>query len=393
MKYLMLIIVFLIGCSKTEQPIVNNTYKLEWKKDIMNGKMTGSMRPVIYEDFVIYSRGFMESEDHAIIAYNKKNGKKEWVWNDYFDEYDRGLGPRRANYIYNNVLVVTTGRDVYAIDVENGQTLWKTREDYDGRVVISGLDNTIFHVKYVLDETQSYVAYEYIAKADIYTGKWEEIVRINNTIGNNLNLNVKHPQVHINNQGDTILAFGYGTWHFTLQEGHGYVSFYNTTTKELVVKEYEDINTVSNYIYDGKYYTGGGTLRCFDLDTYELLWDTPTPNGAGFPIVRDGVMFFNSEGLTPSIHAINPNTGQILWKTLTNGSGSLLDYKDGVIFYAGGGFMRAIQASDGQVLWKAESPDYAANSDAFFEDIVTIDPETNKLYTGNYFNALCYQLE
>ena len=111
-------------------------------------------------------------------------------------------------------------------------------------------------------------------------------------------------------------------------------------------------------------------------------------------IMADGKLVIGTEGLKPMHHALDPDTGEILWSTRTSGTCSTMEYHNCVIYFTGGGDgkLHALNASTGEHLYKLTSPDYAQNSNLYFGTALTVDKKTNRLYTHNWYNALCYQL-
>ena len=77
-----------------------------------------------------------------------------------------------------------------------------------------------------------------------------------------------------------------------------------------------------------------------------------------------------------------------------------MSYLNGVIYFVGGGDgkLHAVEAATGKYLWRLESPDKAANKNAYFQSsLCAVVPGKNgakgKVVVLTGLNAYCYEAE
>jgi len=62
----------------------------------------------------------------------------------------------------------------------------------------------------------------------------------------------------------------------------------------------------------------------------------------------------------------------------------------GVVYYTDGISLRGVDAASGEVLLEVEAPSRANDDGAFFQPVLTIDHENDRIYTASYTHAYCY---
>ena len=157
------ILLFAFGCSKSEQPN-SNTPKLVWKTPLLNGSESFTFNPVVYKDMVIYGVKYARldhSEEPSIVAFKKATGERVWEWKDT-KKINESFSPGWDYYIYQNIFVLSSGPRVYAIDLETGQSLWKTQAPESGIGNIVGLGSKLYYVQMAINKTK-----ETLCTADI----------------------------------------------------------------------------------------------------------------------------------------------------------------------------------------------------------------------------------
>ncbi|MCA9974087.1 MAG: hypothetical protein KC425_27935, partial [Anaerolineales bacterium] len=77
---ILMIVMILAACSK--EPPVPVGPELVWSVSLTTGGLASSIRPIIYQDKVIYSRNPL-TPPSTLLAFNKHTGEKIWEWDDY----------------------------------------------------------------------------------------------------------------------------------------------------------------------------------------------------------------------------------------------------------------------------------------------------------------------
>ena len=179
---------------------------------------------------------------------------------------------------------------------------------------------------------------------------------------------------------------------------------YNLSTRTIVyeVLTDPDPDLENNYgtgqlpiIHQNRVYCAVGLdIICHDLLTGKQIWSKRYPSIFSF----SGLLFLpelnrlyaNCENQT--LYCLDPLHGNHVWTELSSGTSSQLTHHNGVIYFTGGGdgLLHAVDAQTGTHIWKAEAPFRKKDDDAFFEDGITIDPQTNRIYAYDWVRALCF---
>jgi outer membrane protein assembly factor BamB len=187
--------------------------------------------------------------------------------------------------------------------------------------------------------------------------------------------------------------------------GKAFYSLYNFTNKQILY----DNKSMSTYltgppvIYNNRIYNATSQdISCIDLLTGQLIWVNKQYGGfssEGFTI-GDGKLIALCEGTYPkSVIAYDLETGSLAWKTDSYGTISPMRYLNGVVYFAssGDGRLHAIDASNGNYLWRLKSPDLKINSGGFFKPECNVIPgkngEKGKVIVSSYFSGICYEAE
>lgn len=383
------------ACSKLEQAD-NSTPKLLWKTPLLNGKESFSFNPVIYKDWVIYGVKYARLdhfEKPKVVALNKNTGEKAWEWNDAQSDKE-SYSAFDDTYTYQNILVISTGASVYAIDMNTGKSLWTTKAPEAGSPSILGVGDKIYHVRRNFDKKQ-----DVLLKANIRVGSWEAVCTIRKE--NKIALINYYRLINKDEDGKTYLyfTFGYNNLEYTDSELH--LLKLDTETDSILmdkIQPKEGGNSITGI--DGKriYLTGEGKIIGYDkmtgeaLKTYTLPKFQSYPCGAGNCIVYGTKLF--SPTSYPRFMCFDTENTNTLWYEdgISTSVPSRLLYHDGVVYYTSGsdGNLHAIN-ENGKRLWKAVSPDRKGSGDGIFDSAITIDKGENRLYVSTYYNAYCYE--
>jgi outer membrane protein assembly factor BamB len=130
-------------------------------------------------------------------------------------------------------------------------------------------------------------------------------------------------------------------------------------------------------VVDGKLYTAdtgsaNGKLHALDAATGQELWTFPSDALAGdhawtSPPVANGVVYFGVNRPIPVVYAVNATTGQEIWHhtgPVANIVSSPALKSDRLYVAFTDGTIRAVGATDGQVVWSVNHPGGALSSPA-----------------------------
>ena len=389
--YFMLVLCF-IGCRK--DTLGDSDAALIWKHDNpCSGRLASGWDPILYKDVAIYGWNPYRLDapyDMPIEARDKNTGVVKWVWKDYITDVEAGsgIGANVPQHVFGNVLVFALSTALYAIDMDNGQTLWKQRLMMNGGYLRS-LGSTFFNTVHDLDRT----AY-HIVKGDTWTGALDTIFSYEKNSDYWPTVFVPFP--YINDVGDTILVFSVIAYHPVTPLSDIY--FYNMSADTLAMKYDSTDNAAGGnnvLVEDGKVFFGGRKVSCYDANTYQKLWERDNPKGMGTIgfLLKGNMLFYGTEDLDQDLFAVNAATGDKIWRAKSGGLCSWMSYHNDVIYYnsGGDGKMHCVEASTGRVLGEFDAPGYKRNSDDFFTRGLSIDPATGRIYTASYLSALCFE--
>jgi outer membrane protein assembly factor BamB len=384
------------ACSKLEQAD-NSAPKLIWKTPLLNGKESFSFNPVIYKNWVIYGVKYARLdhfEKPKVVAFNKNTGEKIWEWDDAQSSSEY-YSPDAGTYVYENIFIVSTGANVYAIDVNTGKSLWKTKAPESGDARILGVGDKIYHVKRNFDKKK-----DVLVKANVKIGNWEDVytAKKENKIATIDYFRI----INKDEDGKTYLYFTsvYTNLEYTESEVH--LMKLNTETDSIVYEKIQPKDGGNNIhaIDDKRIYLGGqGKIIGYNKMTGEESKSYTLPGytryntyGSGNLIVKNNKIFAPTN--YPSFMCFDKENTNILWSEdgISTSVPSRLLYHDGIVYYTSSsdGNLHAID-ENGKRLWKAASPDRKAAGDGIFDDPITIDETENRLYLSTFYSACCYE--
>ena len=380
------------GCSKTEQPS-NLSPKLVWKVPLRDGLECFSFNPILYNDFVIYGVNYARldrAERSSIVAYNKSTGARQWEWNELSNNSGSFDG-KMSTYTYQNILVVAQKAQVYAIDMNTGKSIWTTQGPEWGHNDITGIRNTIYHVRANFDKKKNI-----LCKADILTGNWKPIFiaeQKNKVSGIGSGL-----LTDTDTAGKIFLYFTYSYVNLEYTDSETHLVKMDTQTDSIVYNKIvpdEKGFTLSAIDMSNLYLTGGALIAC-DKDSgkfvRQYLLPQPANYATGRCIVSENKVFAPTN--FPKFICYSKESGNILWTEdgLSTSSSSRLLYHDGVVYYTSGGDgnLHAID-ENGKRVWRFQSPDRKAPGNGIFDEPITIDKKENRIYLSTFYNACCYE--
>jgi len=369
--------------------------------------------PAKYKNIVAVG-GTQPDRRGVILGLDINTGKEIWRWDDYIT-HNGSIGFSSNQPINNNqkcnVILLQKDNELYAIDLQNGQTLWKRQIERGigagfKLIAISG-DSFYFEESIVNDDL---VQEPTLFEGQISNGSLTKL--LNPEIDEIQFFNGFYGDMHdpsIFEKNGTNYAFLQYSENVDLysKKVFNYVSTFNLTKGEY------ELNKLK--IGDTAYYDFSGTatiendvalvnvdFKLFGIDIFsgEILWkhENFTGNGDGHFVFRKykGKFYLiNGNGSIGRTWCIEPSTGNILWSH--NGSvgfGDTLHFLDDVLYFVsrGNSALTALDTNTGEILMQMKSPD----TDFFMaggglEVFPGEKGEKGKIIVSSHLNVYCYE--
>jgi outer membrane protein assembly factor BamB len=385
------------GCCDTpETPI-----KLLWNQPLGPDTLEyASMRPVVFQDKVLFSLLFYLDNQDFLKMRSINDGRLLWEWEPYIEPGILGLGIQN-NDAKDNIYVGTTWSEIYGINMMNGSNLWGTKLKTDVGLGMPRLKRVGDYFYHTHNDQSLACDNSYLARAPFTTGVFDTVFHLQ--IENGYSPHIETPELWVNGVGDSVLIFQNRQWNFPASDGKIDLYAFNLKTRQVDWK-IDDIDPEGNsnvyapLVYKDKvYFQGTKTCFCINAQTGKIIWKKRIKEYdhllSSNLLIAEGMLF-----LKPSneavLYALNPDTGQEIYQTPDCGTSEcVMVYYKGVIYYGSDGKAKiyAIRASDGTILWSFKTPNTKIRANANFKQIA-IDEHSCKLFvTDNYF-ATCFQL-
>jgi outer membrane protein assembly factor BamB len=372
--------------------------KVIWRVPITTKKTFGSFVPVLAGDKVVISvdstvigSGFSS----PVFIFDKNTGKLSSKWADFF-ETDKDIFGLNSTYQANNSISFATRNKIFTVDPNSGKTLLKNWDKYyAGLSDVYGLGSKIYrqlsNLKY--DNANE----GYIKEYD--TNTQDSRIVYSMKAKDNYEVGFMSHNVYVDKSGDTIMLITNMMYNFNTRSRKPFLIKYNLTKRSTVFEKEWTHEEGGNFsapplIHKDKVYvTLGRNIICVDLETGNWVWTRYLSALVMFsnPIIAQNTFYVIDE--ERQLYALDLNTGNILWQTEGSGSSSNLAYLNGVLYFTGGGdgLLHAVEASNGQHLYKFRCPDEAVNSNFWWQRGVTVDPDTKRLYVASYGSLFCLE--
>ena len=366
-----------------------------WKTD-MEG---GNIKDMYMDDENIYVN-VLTSTSFYIASYARNTGELNW-------RFSNDLGYTGTMNLYENQVLGQTWNTVFSLNKKTGEEIKKvsisnntakTSEGYvlkDYYYTTRGSRNRSTCIRSHVDDLENWeVVYE-ITQPEI--DGFEP-----NTVSYNL---WDHPETE-----DEILVFQH---RMAFPDGRIDLMAYNMTA-DTVLWWHEEVDENGNSnqrqitISQGRaYFQGTSKLRCFDIATGDLIWETnygPWNQGGKFFGLGDIVFTASEDILVVKYHegllALNAATGAEIWDKndddIHNTSSFTMTMYNDIVFFThvGNGLtyngpLWAIRASDGEEIWM-KSTDFATTGS--FSGPVLIDEERKVFYTRHEGNLIAFRM-
>jgi PQQ-like domain len=350
--------------------------------------------------------GTTEGEgDNWLNAVDIETGTELWKWNDIYQPPTEKMHIK-FYYEHDGIMAYIVGSRHYAIDLETGQTFWKIRRDESYDNEMEGLGSAYFIMGQPTDTLLGYDT-QVVFRGDIETGEIERIL-VPNFMTDHVQANrlgLVGSVIPFVEGSDTMLLVGwqdiYPNWHFV-----SYLGLYNLTQKEWVYEKSQLNEPAQNGVllqpitmYEGKAYMNVGyDLICHDVWTGEQIWKHSFTRDflfSGF-LVEDGRVIANCEDKV--LYCYDADSGSLLWKGEGAGTSSRLEgrYLNELVYFSGGssGFIHAVDARNGQTLWKLDPTKMGGGYDFWKPDIYVVprkNGEKGKVIALTPMKAYCFE--
>ncbi len=378
--FLCLLLLGYTGCSK-EQPSPNSP-KIVWKTKLLeNTKSEGSFNPVLYNDLVIYSTTPSNGNPNTIIALNKNNGTKVWEWKDAINTSI--FISFAVTYVKDNILIVCAKRDVYAIDMNSGKTIWKNSVPDGAYDVLNGFGDYIFHHRSALSKTTAS-----IVMANIHDGNWRTIYADTPKNGKTIIFSPFH--IIKNLQGDTVITFSRNVSEFDYSKTLGFLTKYNLTKDSVIFNKQMSDYPLDLYFYKRDIMVlSNKELAYYDTETMNKKWIEY--NYVPRAVTNDGIVIgevFSNFTSDKDLKIIQIE-GMIRLLDIKNFKTSIQSnalIQNNTLYFSNGTF-HAYEMKMGNQIWELNS----SNRFSLFDRILTIDKEKDRIYTASYSEAICFE--
>ena len=369
----------------TQPPVVDSTPQPLWAIPRANGSIANGYFPQFIHNSTLIT--YKENQGGAVIvALNPNTGQEIWSWSDLFSQHEAKTS---GVHVFGGILVWRFTRSVYAINLQNGQTVWKQKFDAGNAGFntdyTAGLGN-----RFLIHTWDPIYFSGYTRTGNITTNPTLNPGVRTNHASTALFLNATPNFISEAHQNDTLAILPYGT---PIGESASFFTVYNLTKNQQIYTKTIPGDTSGAFSYpplvhNSKiYFPAGAFILCFDLKTGNELWRKRFGSiffTSGIIITNNKIYGNNNDG---NSYCLDPETGTILWKTPTRSGGSLPFLMNGVIYFTSeaDGHLYGLDADTGKILMKIDDP----RGGIGFQDVVT--GTSDKIFAATYTTLYCFK--
>ena len=371
--------------------------------------------PVIAGQNILVSTVFNKFQVFKML--NAQNGNEIWQWQDFFRKlnYDSANYMIRFPYLKDHKMIWSSFKEIYYIDLTNGNTVWKNLTTNKFGFQCKGIGNSFFIELLNAGDGKALQTGMQLFRGNLNSPNLQYLLTpkydtTNSTPNSEQNGSILGNAPYINSSGDTMLVVSYSdqpvTKDYLFRDAFG---VYNLSkNKWQIERVLIGLPTVTGIDYtpivkNGKvFHCKTGLVTCHDVNSGELLWSYNQIGHANFLfsgiLVENGKVFANAGNGT--LHCIDIQTGNALWQTESAGSCSDMAYLNGIIYFVGGsdGLLYAVDETTGKTIWKIISPDdgkainkISGTFTRFCAVVPGIDGAKGRIVTHTGYNIYCFE--
>lgn len=415
-KILVLIMASLImSCEKPEPlpdtPVQDSEDQLEvvWYKWITSKPDTifrYTLKPMIYENQVITTGSdLFRSRLEIIASFNKRDGRLNWRWADYYDRGNGNSGHYNGGVNYNKAgfLFWCGISSYYSIDLNTGESV--NRLDTDTNPCLSGqqyprfdeneglfLNSFAFPCAPYPDESIQFV----------FDSEFRIIKKISFLKEDGWHPNIGQTKSYITEDDTLIICPVDWLHHKSASLDRSGVYCYSMKRDSMVwsLKGFDFDISDNPAISNGKYYfVTGNHFYCLDILTGKQVWKRSLNLSQGLSFIdpltiAEGKIYArNGNG---DAYCLNATNGLVIWANTMNaetgGSGSRegakIEYYKGRLYYSDG-TLYVLDAQSGRLIRNYNVPKSLPPNELNYIEGVTIDPETDLMYFTVGYRLIC----
>lgn len=365
---------FLILCFACQEERTDKRLSVSLSKAWeLESPVEGSIYPISFEGNILISS--FEKQSNCITSYQKSDGGLNWKWCDT-SSVQPPLYYNLIPYLYNAILVLPNGNNLYALDVENGKLKWKNKKYDSAENVVFGIKDKAYRTYY-----DGSIGAGRIVEIELQTGKIKSICTVQ--AKPNAKLFLKAPFVSKDENGNEIIVCGIvhynpadrltqnliGTW--SLKDGVP-LSEIEITRENFQGRAIGKPPLISG---DLSYWLLHDTLVCFNNRFGRVNWKTGLKNNmiTSMPFVKDDFIYYAGEG--DKLIVLNRFKGTIHCDADITGTPSRIYYANEHVFLIGGvdGALYTIKSKSGEVVRRMKSDSHNLKKGTFFQRNLYVD--------------------
>ena len=277
-------------------------------------------------------------------AVKVNNGKTVWEWPDR-DSMIRKNFYNLTPYLFENILLFPAAKDLIAIDLNTGKTLWHKEKEFSGESHLAGIGSKAVRTYHDVAD-----GFHKVFLIDVDNGNMKEIERIPMlTEGRN---HVRSPFIYSSETEDTICVVSV-IEYVPRKITKSYLLFWklNDTSFHKKIPIYKD-----NLYGDGvtqqciadeenSYWVANDEVVCVSVDHQDEIWRSKMSMGmlTSRLIMNGNYLYYACED--ENLYALDKKSGSVLWSCKIAGTPGRIFINRDVLFITGGSDGRLYQIS------------------------------------------------
>ncbi len=316
-----------------------------------NIKNINTIYPISYKKAIICTY-INQKEQTELVSIHENTRKILWKTTLKTDTY---LYYNLKYYIDKNILILPNGKELLAIDMDNGKQLWNNAF-YDGAEnYLEGIGDKVYRIYYSFQPT----AY-HILQFDVKNGNSINVFNYN--ADKNKKVFARTPLAVLNDH-DTLLYFPVIQQNKEDNTTVPYLNIYSSSYKKIIKQDTLDFEMNSGGVAkqpllhtDNLLLIKDNEIICFDIDRNKIKYKFQFPRdmlSSKPEIIGNTLLYPAEDGF---LYAFDIIERKILWNTKISGTPSRMQIQNGKIYIIGGGngLLYIIDVLDGKIDYSSE---------------------------------------